>query len=267
MFKSSKLSVFLLFSMLLILAACGNGEETSAESDDQADETSSATVTISAAASLTDAIQEVGELFNEENPDIQLDFNFGGSGALQQQISQGAPADIFFSASQSDFDTLVDEGAIDQENSSQLLKNELVLVVPEDKTRVTSFDNLTSAENIAVGTPESVPAGEYAMETFDSMNLTQDLEDKLIYAEDVRAVLTYVERGEVDAGLVYRTDAMTSDKIEIVDAAKEDTHTPIEYPVGLINDSENQEAAQAFYEFLQTEEALKVFEDYGFVTE
>lgn len=267
MFKSSKFSVFLLFSMLLILAACGNGEETSAESDDQADETRPATVTISAAASLTDAIQEVGELFNEENPDIQLDFNFGGSGALQQQISQGAPADIFFSASQSDFDTLVDEGAIDQENSSQLLKNELVLVVPEDKTRVTSFDNLTSAENIAVGTPESVPAGEYAMETFDSMNLTQDLEDKLIYAEDVRAVLTYVERGEVDAGLVYRTDAMTSDKIEIVDATKEDTHTPIEYPVGLINDSENQEAAQAFYEFLQTEEALKVFEDYGFVTE
>src|SRR5699024_1825960 len=149
----------------LILAACGNGEETSAESDDQADETSSATVTISAAASLTDAIQEVGELFNEENPDIQLDFNFGGSGALQQQISQGAPADIFFSAPQTECDALDEEGAIDQQDSSQSLKNQLVLVVPEDKTRVTSFDNLTSAANIAVGTPESLRAGEYAMET------------------------------------------------------------------------------------------------------
>src|SRR5699024_4172501 len=113
MFKSSKLSVFLLFSMLLILAACGNGEESSAESDDQADETSSATVTISAAASLTDAIQEVCGLFYEVNPDIQLDCNFGGSGAIQQQMSRGASADIFFSASQSDFDTLINEDAID----------------------------------------------------------------------------------------------------------------------------------------------------------
>lgn len=264
MSKLKQLSYIIVgLTISLFLSACNsNSDNEEAETSDV-----SGTITVSAAASLTDALQEVAELYNEENPDVQVDFNFGGSGALQQQISQGAPADMFFSASQSDFDTLVDASLIDEENSNQLLKNELVLVVPNDGSSVTSFDDLTSAENIAVGTPESVPAGEYAMETFDSMGITKDIENKLVYAEDVRAVLTYVERGEVDAGLVYRTDAMTSDKVEIVDAAAQDTHTPIEYPVGLINDSDNQGAAKAFYDFLQTEDALAIFEEYGFVTE
>lgn len=255
--------VFVSLMFTLVLAACSS----SAENEESETSEASGTITVSAAASLTDALQKVAELYNEENPDVQVDFNFGGSGALQQQISQGAPADMFFSASQSDFDTLVEGEFIKEDDSTQLLKNELVLVVPEGDTTVTSFDDVTEAEQIAVGTPESVPAGEYAMETFESMGITEDLEESLVYAEDVRAVLTYVERGEVSAGLVYRTDAMTSDSVDIIDAAPADAHEPIEYPVGLIKDSENAEAVRSFYDFIQTDEALEVFGEYGFITE
>src|SRR5699024_5237715 len=170
------------------LSACSSGETS---------ETETTTVTVSAAASLTDALQEAADVFHEEHPDIEVDFNFGGSGALQQQISQGAPADMFFSASQSDFDILLENGSIAEEQSVNLLQNELVLVTPSDNQTVTSFDNIQEASQIAVGTPESVPAGKYSMQTFDSLRMTADVEPLFVYAEDVRAVLTYVERGEV----------------------------------------------------------------------
>lgn len=249
--------------MILILTAAG----LSACSSGETSETETTTVTVSAAASLTDALQEAADVFHDEHPEIQIDFNFGGSGALQQQISQGAPADMFFSASQSDFDVLVENGQIDTEHSKALLMNELVLVTPQDDQTVDSFENITEADQIAVGTPESVPAGKYAMETFETMGIAETLDPLLVYAEDVCAVLTYAERGEVNAGLVYRTDALTSDAVEVADTVPEDAHSPIVYPVGLINESENAEAAEAFYEFLQTEDALAIFEEYGFTAQ
>lgn len=253
-----KYSVILLSLMLTLgLTACSDESEAGATT----------TLTISAAASLTDGLQEAADVFNEKHPEIKVAFNFGGSGALQQQITQGAPADMFFSASTSDFDAIVDSGNITEEHATELLKNELVLVTPQDDNTVTSLDNITDAEQIAVGTPESVPAGEYAREVFDSLDITEEVEPLLVYAEDVRAVLTYVERGEVNAGLVYRTDALTNDSVEIVDTASSDTHDPIVYPVGLINDSDNAEAARTFYDFLQTEDALVIFDKYGFVIE
>lgn len=258
--NKTKLIVLLCFlAVLLVLPACGH------DAAEDAQET--VTLTVSAAASLTDALEETGDVFHEAHPEIKVDFNFGGSGALQQQISQGAPADIFISASKSDFDALIDNGSINEEDSVNLLKNELVLVSPTDNQTVTSFDNVTKASQIAVGTPASVPAGKYALETFESMNITEEIEPLLVYAEDVRTVLTYVERGEVDAGLVYRTDALTSEAVEITESASEGSHEPIVYPLGMINSSENAEAAEKFYEFLQTEEALVIFEDYGFIRE
>ena len=254
-----KLAVlFCSLSVLIILSACGS---------DETDGEESATLTISAAASLTDALEEAADAFHESHPEIKTDFNFGGSGALQQQISQGAPADLFFSASESDFDTLIDNGSIAEENSVNLLRNDLVLVTPANSGNVTSFNDITKADQIAVGTPESVPAGKYSMQTFNFLGIKEDVEPLLVYAEDVRAVLTYVERGEVDAGLVYRTDALTSDKVEIVDTAEKELHEPIVYPAGLITESENAEAAEIFYEFLQSEEALTIFEEYGFTRE
>ena len=258
--NKSKLAALLCsLVVMLTLTACG-----SSETENPAD---SVTLTVSAAASLTDALQEAADVFHEEHPDIKIDFNFGGSGALQQQISNGAPADMFFSASAIDFQALIENGSIAEENSINLLQNELVLVTAADKQLVTSFDNITDASQIAVGTPESVPAGKYSMQTFESLGISDEIEPLLVYAEDVRTVLTYVERGEVDAGLVYRTDALTSGTVEIADQAPEDAHDPIVYPAGLIKGSKNTEAAEKFYEFLQTEDVLKVFEKYGFTVE
>lgn len=252
------------FGMLVLLvffmSACGS-TETAGGSGEEIE----GTLTVSAAASLTDAMNDIAEMFMEKYPEVQVDYNFGGSGALQQQIIQGAPADLFFSASEEHFRTVVDEGRIDNKNSIEFLANELVLVTPEENDTVSSFADLNEAEQIAVGTPESVPAGAYSVETFESLGMLEALEDKLVYTEDVRAVLTYVETGNVDAGLVYRTDAKTSDEVEIADTAPSDAHDPIVYPIGLINDSKNPETAQEFYEFIQSEEALEVFKNYGFV--
>lgn len=258
--NKTRLAVLLCsLTVLLVLSACS--------SDDSEEMGETVTLTVSAAASLTDALEETADVFHEIHPEIKVDFNFGGSGALQQQISQGAPADMFFSASESDFNALIDNGSISEENAVNLLQNELVLVTPADNQTVTSFDDITDASQIAVGTPESVPAGKYAVETFESMNIAEEIEPLLVYAEDVRSVLTYVERGEVDAGLVYRTDALTSDSVEIADTAPEAAHEPIVYPAGMINGSNNAEAAETFFEFLQSEEALAIFEDYGFTRE
>lgn len=252
------------FSMLVLLvffmSACGS-TETAGESGEEIE----GTLTVSAAASLTDAMNDIAEMFMEKYPEVQVDYNFGGSGALQQQIIQGAPADLFFSASEEHFRTVVDEGRIDNKNSTEFLENELVLVTPKENDTVSTFADLNEAEQIAVGTPESVPAGAYSVETFESLGMLEALEDKLVYTEDVRAVLTYVETGNVDAGLVYRTDAKTSDEVEIADTATSEAHDPIVYPIGLLNDSKNPETAQEFYEFIQSEEALEVFKNYGFV--
>lgn len=263
--KVSKIFMMMLLVFLsIVVTACGNTGEP-AGSDETGDV--EGTFTVSAAASLTDALNDIADLFNEEFPEVQIDYNFGGSGALQQQISQGAPADLFFSASESDFQTVVDEGFIDEENAVDLLGNELVLIVPRGTDNITSFDDLYNADRIAVGTPDSVPAGEYSVEAYESMGIYDELESRFVYAEDVRAVLNYVETENVDAGTVYRTDAETSDSVEIVDTAAEDMHDAIIYPVGLLNETESPEAAEAFYRFIQSEDALGVFEDYGFIVQ
>jgi len=161
---------------------------------------------------------------------------------------------------------VVNEGYIDEENTVDLLRNEIVLVVPVDST-VESFDELENADRIAVGNPESVPAGEYSMEAFENMDIMEEIESKFIFATDVRQVLNYVETENVDAGVVYHTDALTSDGIEVVDTAPEDSHSPVIYPLGTLNDTDNPKAQRAFYEFVQSEEAGEVFNEYGFIIE
>lgn len=277
------LKFLMLLFAVFVTAACGNGEvnenitddedstDTTLEAPEEAPEDTEATVegtiTVSAAASLVDVLGEITTLFNEEHPDVTVDYNFGGSGALMQQIIQGAPVDLFFSANVDHFDAVVDEGYIDEENSVDLLTNELVLIVPSDSGAVTSFDDLENADQIAIGNPESVPAGEYSVEAFENMDIMEGIESKFVYAEDVRQVLNYVETGNADAGMVYHTDAMMSDGIDVVDAAPEDAHAPIVYPLGMMNDTDNEAAQLAFFEFMQSEEAGEVFNEYGFIVQ
>jgi molybdate transport system substrate-binding protein len=267
--------ITLLF-LLMFAVACSNQQNTDQSSDTKETETEtvteskeSAELTISAAASLKDAMDVIQNTYQEEHPEVTLKFNFGGSGSLQQQISQGAPVDLFFSAAEDKFDLLVEGGDIAKEYGVDLLGNELVLVVSKEvKSSITSFQDLAKEEvdKISIGIPESVPAGKYAKESLENTNIWKDVESKVVYAKDVRQVLSYVETGNVAAGIVYKTDALISDKVNIVATADPETHSPIIYPVGIIKDSKNYEEVKDFYSYLQSPDALKVFQEYGFTT-
>ncbi len=245
--------------------ACSNKQGTDQSSNENKEKVK---LTISAAASLKDAMDVIKHNYQEEHPEVELKFNFGGSGSLQQQISQGAPVDLFFSAAEDKFDKLVKEGNIAKEDGIDLLGNELVLVIPsEEQSNISNFHNLTKEEvhKISIGIPESVPAGEYAKESLEKMGIWKKVESKVVYAKDVRQVLSYVETGNVSAGIVYQTDALVSDQVNIVETADPETHAPIIYPVGIIKDSKHYEEAKDFYNYIQSEKALKVFKDYGFI--
>lgn len=221
-------------------------------------------LTISAAASLQDSLKEIKQLYESHHPDVELQLNFGGSGSLQQQISKGAPVDLFFSAATDKFNKLKDEGMIDENHKIELLGNDLVMIVPMDKKGFSDMEDITAADTVAVGTVEAVPAGAYAKETLTNMRLWDTVEPHIVYTKDVRQVLQYVESDNADAGFVYKTDALTSGKVRIAATAPSDSHEAIVYPVGVIKESANKEAAISFYDFLQTEDALQVFKDDGF---
>jgi len=224
-------------------------------------------LTISAAASLTDALTEIQQSYEEQNENITIYLNFGGSGTLQRQIEQGAPADLFLSASPRNMQALVDQQLIDTERERTLLTNELVVIVPQDdESAWENIDALMREEirHVAIGIPESVPAGHYAKEALVHADLWDDLSAKMVQAQDVRQVLQYVETGNADAGFVYRTDARTSQQVKVAFTVDANTYTPVEYPVGILKSAANRQEAEDFYSYLQTEQALDVFEKYGF---
>ncbi|MGG3469417.1 molybdate ABC transporter substrate-binding protein [Neobacillus pocheonensis] len=259
--------VYPLFLLLfLTLAGCSSNEQGKQPTEKkQTAPEKKVELTVSAAASLQDALTEITSNFNKKHGNIKINYNFGASGALQQQISQGAPVDLFFSAAEDKFDTLVNDGLIDKKNGIDLVGNELVLVVPKESAKgIHTIEDMKKADKISLGTPESVPAGAYAKEVLGKLNIWSIVEGKIVYAKDVRQVLTYVETGNVDAGMVYKTDALTSSKVKIAATADEKTHTPIIYPVGVIKASTHQKEDMLFYDYLQTKEAMKVFEKYGF---
>ncbi len=214
-------------------------------------------------------MEEIRELY-EEKSGHTLMMNYGSSGALQQQIEEGAPVDVFISAAQKQMDALQEKGLIDEESRIDLLENAVVLIVPGAgaNEEITGFQSLAadSLVNLAIGEPESVPAGRYAKEILTTLELWVSLEaeEKLIYAKDVRQVLTYVERGDVDAGIVYMTDALSSDRVEVVASAPAGSHTPVTYPVAIVKDCAEREVAEDFMAFLQSEEAGALFDKHGF---
>lgn len=257
------------FFLLLSLTACSNqqGEaQAPGESGAAAGNGQQVELIVSAAASLKDAMDEIQRTYKQERPEVTLRFNFGSSGALQQQISQGAPVDVYVSAAEDTFTKLVQDGIIAEEDGVDLLGNALVLVVPKDSTAVTGFADLGKEEvdKISIGMPESVPAGKYAKESLEKLGIWQDVEAKMVYAKDVRQVLSYVETGNVDAGIVYKTDAIASEQVSIVATADPATHSPVIYPVGVIKQSAHYEAAKDLYHYLQSDAAIQVFEKYGF---
>lgn len=275
MFKKARISVLLtlVLALLLIAAGCGtgasgsNGSQASSVEKQNPEAAEKVELIISAAASMTDALKEIQLAYETQTPSTKLNFNFGASGALQQQIEQGAPADLFLSAATKNMKTLVDKQLIDADQQKNVLSNEVVAVVSADRqVSVTSVDDLPKSDmkNIAIGIPESVPAGGYAKEALTSAKLWDTIQPKMVQAKDVRQVLQYVETGNADVGFVYKTDALTSDKVKVAFAVDSASYTPVEYPIGIVKATKHSKEAEAFYAYLQTQEALDVFVKYGF---
>lgn len=221
---------------------------------------------VAAAASLTDAAKKIESLYIAQNPNTKITFNFASSGTLQKQIEEGAPTDLFISAGVKQMDALAEKDLIVADSRKNLLGNELILIA-EKNSALQDFAGLTdpAIKRISIGTPETVPAGKYAQEALTSLNLYDQIKPKLVQAKDVRQVLTYVESGNVDAGLVYKSDTYQAKDIRIVTAAPSDSHKPIVYPMAIIKASQNQAEAQAFADFLASDEAAAVFAEHGFV--
>ncbi|MFD1425999.1 molybdate transport system substrate-binding protein [Kroppenstedtia sanguinis] len=217
-----------------------------------------------AAASLTDVVQEVKKVYEQEHRHVKLVPSFASSGKLQQQIEQGAPADLFISAGEKEMDVLIQEGQIVSDHHRSFLHNELVLIVSRNEEKIKGFEDLAQASKIAVGEPKTVPAGEYSKQTLQFMKLWDSLQSRMVFAGDVRQVLTYVETGNVDAGLVYRTDAQTSDRVTVAATAPAGSHRPIVYPMGVVKGSPNREEADRFYDWLDGKKARAIFHKYGF---
>ena len=223
------------------------------------------------AASLSNAMEDIQKDFNKEYPDVNILFNADSSGTLQIQIEEGSRCDIFFSAATKQMDALVDEELADKDSVVDLLENKVVLIKPKDgETKVTGFENITDAENIALA-GEDVPVGQYSREIFKNLGIEDDVNKMEINeGKNVTEVLASVSEGSNEIGIVYETDAASvADKVDIIaEAPAGSLETPVLYPVGLTIDSEASDseaaAAKAFLEYLQTDDAMKVFEEYGF---
>ena len=223
------------------------------------------------AASLSNAMEEIQKDFNETYPDVEILYNADSSGTLQTQIEEGARCDIFFSAADKQMNALVDENLAKKDTVEDILENKVVLIKPKDgETKVTGFENITDAANIALA-GDSVPVGQYAREIFDNLGITDEVNKMEINeGKNVSEVLAAVSEGSNEIGIVYATDAASVvDKVDVIAEAPADAlKTPVLYPVGLIEDKEASEddtaAAEAFLEYIKSDDAMKVFEKYGF---
>lgn len=220
---------------------------------------------VSAAASLTDVLKEIAAGYEFETGDKPV-FNFGASSILARQIEEGAPADLFISADEEKMDQLEKKKLLKAGTRKSLLSNSLVIVVEQDsKLTINSPQDLTNLKRLAVAETKTVPAGIYARKYLESINLWEKVSNKIIPTENVRAALSAVESGNVDAGIVYKTDAAISKRTKIAYAVPRKDSPNISYPFAVINSGKQQAEAQRFLNYLASEKMLKFFEKHGFI--
>lgn len=266
--KNFAFSTLIILMLSILMVGCGTTKDTSSsqkENTTAKPTDSPVELNISAAASLKEAMADIQTEFKKVNPNVNLTVNFGASGSLQQQIEQGAPCDIFISAGQSQMKALDDKSLLLENTKKDLVKNDLVLVGPKDTT-LTSLSDLTSdkVKKIAVGEPKSVPAGKYADEVFTKLSIKDAISSKLVFAKDVKEVLAWSTSGNTEVGFVYKSDALSSNGVKIIEIIAEDKHSPITYPIGIIKDSKNPDVSKAFEDFLFTDTCKTIFEKYGY---
>ena len=262
------LLVMSLVMVMLLITGCSQEAKTSETPAPVATTQKPITLTISAAASLTEVMGEIKTLYKVEKPNVTLNYNFAGSGILQKQIEQGADVDLFFSAGKKQMVALKEKGLLIDDTNVNLVGNSVVLIVKSDSTL--GISNFKDAEDnkivkIALGEPKTVPVGQYSEEVFTSLNILDKVKSKAVYAKDVKEVLTWVETGNADAGVVYGTDAKTSKKVKVASIASGNLYkTPVVYPAAVIKASKNVEDTKAFLKFLSSESVKEVFKKYGF---
>jgi molybdate transport system substrate-binding protein len=228
-------------------------------------------IMVSAAISLKNAFEEIGRSFERTNRDVRVVFNFGPSGGLLRQIEAGAPVDVFASASREEMEEVERKGMVLPRSRVNFAANTPVLIVPlrTGRVRITSFADLKNAavKRIAIGNPKTVPAGRYAEEVLRHYGLLPSINEKLVFAENVRQVLDYTARGEVDAGVVYKTDALLRpSEVTIVAEAPPDTHEPTVYPIAAIKGTRNEAEAGTFIQTVTSPAGKKILRRYGFRT-
>jgi len=226
-------------------------------------EAQAADVNLSIAASLKEVINKLSDNFARKNPGVKFLKNFGASGALAKQIENGAPADIFISANMEWMDYLKNKKLVELSRIGTFTYNTLVFAGPLDK-KVTCMQDLTKLEKIAIGSPRSVPAGEYAMAAMKKAGIDKQMENKLVMAKDVRDCLMYSERGEVDGSFVYRTDALQAKQAKILYTVPQELYPRVVYPMALTMTGAKNRDADAFFKYLQSGDAKEVLGKFGF---
>jgi molybdate transport system substrate-binding protein len=226
-----------------------------------------ATITVFAAASLTDGLKEIAGNYQAKTGD-KIEFNFAASSVLERQIEEGAPADIFFSADEAKMNALDKKGLVEKKTRRSRLSNLLVIVVTADSTfSIQSPKDLTRADilHVALGDPQSVPAGIYAKEYLGKLHLWDEIAPKVVPMENVRAALAAVESGNAEAGIVYKTDAAITKKIRVAYEVPRQEGPAISYPMALMKEAKEPQAARAFLKYLDSDAAGRVFAKFGFI--
>lgn len=228
-------------------------------------------ITVSAAVSLKDAFTEIGRLY-EARSGTRVRLNFGASGVLQKQIEQAAPVDVFASAGERQMDELAAQNLIIGDTRHDFARNTLVLIRSGNPAGQINGDGQhafaallePAVRKVAIGNPKTVPAGQYTEQALRSLKLWEQLQPKMVLAEDVRQVLDYVARGEVEAGIVYASDVVASkDEVYVLARAPEETHDPILYPIAVIRESQHADAARQFVALVLSPEGQAVLTKYG----
>lgn len=261
------LSFVLASSIALFMAGCTTQKSATSSGATGTTAAQNIELTVAAAASLTDVSKDLATAYQSVAPNVKLNFTYGASGTLQTQIEQGSPVDVFISAATKQMDALDKESLLQDGTKTNLLENKLVMIVPKNSTLgLSSFNDLASSKvkKVAIGDPSSVPAGQYAQTALTYLKIWDTVKAKSTLGTDVRTVLTDVETGNVDAGLVYSTDAMTSSKVTVVCEAPEGSVDKIIYPVAVLKSSKYIQASQDFIKFLKSDAAVAIFQKYGF---
>ncbi|MCI8493491.1 molybdate ABC transporter substrate-binding protein [Anaerotruncus sp.] len=224
------------------------------------------TILVAAAASLEYSYTEqLIPMFQDQYPWITVEGTYDSSGKLQTQIEEGLEADVFMSAAMKQMNALNDEGLMASDSIVELLENKIVLIEPVGSEKFSAFEDIASADMVAIGDPESVPAGQYAKEALTNLELWDAVSAKMSLGTNVTEVLNWIAEGSADAGVVYATDAATTDKVRVVAQAPDGSLAEkVIYPVGVAANSAHPEEAKLFADFLASDEALAVFEEYGF---